>query len=159
MIKVITKIIIKEKSPQQIFDFIWNLNQERYIQMEPTAHKDVKLIKETENRVGSIFYFDEILEGYRIRMKLEIVEFEDNLPDSIRAKTKAKTLYPIYFSLPIKKIGNDTEVIHMLEVGFSDKGLGKIFNWFVGKFVFTEKIREVIDRHAIKEFKNLENIL
>jgi len=61
MIKIITKIIIKGKSPQQIFDFIWNLNQERYIQMEPTAHKDVKLIKETENRVGSIFYFDEIL--------------------------------------------------------------------------------------------------
>jgi len=92
-------------------------------------------------------------------MKVEIVEFEDNVPDSIRAKTKAKTLYPIYFSLSIKKIGNDTEVTHMLEVGFSFKGLEKIFDWFVGKFIWTERARKAVERHAIKEFKNLENIL
>ncbi|MCL0056730.1 hypothetical protein M1N50_00180 [Dehalococcoidia bacterium] len=159
MIKLTTKIIVKGKSPQQVLDFIWNLNQERYIQMEPTAHKDYKIIKETENRVASIFYFDETLEGFRIRNKLKVVEFKDNLPTSFQAKMKVKTLYPIHFSLSAKKINGDAEITHMLEIGFSFKGLEKIFDWFVGKFILTERLREVIDQHAIKEFKNLENIL
>jgi len=159
MIQITTRIIIKGKSPQEIFDWIRNLNQERYLQWHPTAHKNFKLIKETENLIGSIIYFDEIFEGIRIKKKWEFVEVERNLPISFEGKMKAKTFYPIYLHLSGKKVNSDTEIIHILRIGFSFKGLEKIFDWFVKKIIFTERKIKAVERHATEEFKNLENII
>lgn len=155
MLEIITKIIIKGKSPQQIFDWMLNLNQERYLEWHPTAHKSYRRIKETENFVGSIIYFEETLGDFRVNYKWEVVDLKtDNL-----ILMKAKIFYPVYLSLSFLATNKDTEVIHQLRIGFSFKGLEKIFDWFVRKFIFTEKKIGALERHAMEEFKNLENII
>jgi hypothetical protein len=159
MIQIITKIIVEGKSPQQIFDWMRTLNQEKYHQWHPVAHKDFKRIKETENLIGSVIYFDEIFEGIRVREKWEIIEVKRNLPISFEVGMKAKTFYPMYLYLSGKKTNKDTEITHTLFVGFSFKGLEKIFDWFVKNFILSEKKIKALERHVIEEFKNLENII
>lgn len=158
MIQIITKIIVKGKSPQQIFDWLHNLNQERYLQWHP-AHKDYRLIRETKNLTGSIIYFDETFGGRRVNYKWELIKVKRNLPVLVEDKMKAKTLYPVYWHLSGEKINNDTKIIHKLMIGFSFKGLEKIFDWFVRKFIFTERRIKTLERHATEEFKNLEKII
>ena len=159
MIQIITKIIVKEKSPQQVFDWLHKLDQEKYLQWHPTAHKNFKLIKEAENLIGSVIYFDEIFEGIRVKGKWEFVEVKRNLPISFEAKMKAKIFYPVYLHLSGQKINSDTEITHTLMIGFSFKGLEKVFDWFIRKFIFTERKIKALERHAAEEFKNLENII
>jgi len=156
MIQITTDIIIKGKSPMQIFDWLSNLNQERYVQWHPNAHKDFKWIRKTKDFVGSIIYFNEVFDGYRVNCKWEILETKKDESNLM----KAKTFYPIYLRLSVKKIiGEDTEVTHELLLGFSFYGLEKFFDWFVRKFIFTEVRREALKRHAMEEFKNLEKII
>jgi hypothetical protein len=75
------------------------------------------------------------------------------------ALIRGKTFYPARLLLTAQKIGEDTELTHEIQVGFSFYGLEKIFDWFVRKFIFTEKKIKAIHRHATEEFKNLENII
>ncbi len=108
MIQINTKIIIKEKSPQQKFDLLSSLNQERYIQWHPTDHKNFKIIKQTKNLIGTIIYFDEVVEGIRVKGKWELIEVKRDFPILFEVKMKAKTFYPIYLHLSGKKIKSDT---------------------------------------------------
>ncbi len=75
IIQIITRIIVKGKTPQQIFDWMSNLNQERCVQWHPNAHKDFKWIRKTKEFVGSIIYFDEVFDGVRCALNYGIPEW------------------------------------------------------------------------------------
>lgn len=145
---------MKEKSISKIYDWLLNLDNERYLKWH-SAHKSFTRIKETENFVGSIFHFDEVINGFRINFKWEIVEIK---PDEF-IKLKAKIFFPIYILLSMKNVNGDTVIIHQLNVGFSFMGLEKIFDWLVSHFILTQKKVKALDRHATEEFKNLENLI
>ncbi|MCL0051041.1 hypothetical protein M1N22_04375 [Dehalococcoidia bacterium] len=158
MIKIVTKIMIRGKSPAQIADFLINLDQESYVRWHP-AHQVYRYLKKTENGVGSIIRIEELLEdGVKIGYTSEVLEIKKS-ESKVTSLVKAKTLYPVRLFLSAEKIGEDTEVTHELRVGFSFYGLEKIFDWFVRKFIFTERKIKAIHRHATEEFKNLENII
>lgn len=159
MIQIVTKIIVKGKSPQQIFDWMRNLNQEKYLQWHPIAHKTYRQSKETEDLIGSVIYFNEEIDSFRVDYEWEFVEVKKSLPISVEIKMKAKYFYPIYLNLSAKKVDIDTDVTHKLQIGFYAMGLEKIFDWFVRKFIFTKRQIEALERHATEEFKNLENII
>lgn len=153
MIEIITKIIVKGKSPQQIFDWINNLNQERYIQWHPAAH--ISCERPAKLKVGDTIWFKEILNGFKISYKWKIIE----LKADHSLLMKARFFCPIYLQLLFLPHNGDTEVIHNLKIGFSFKGLGRIFDWFVRKFILTKRKTEAIKQHATEEFKNLEKII
>lgn len=158
MIKIVTKIMIRGKSPAQISDFLINLDQESYVRMHPD-HQIYRYLKKTENGVGSIIRIEELLEGnFKIGYTLEILEIKKS-ESKATILVKAKILYPARLLLSAEKIGEDTEFTHELQVGFSFHGLEKVFDWLVRKFIFTEKKIKAIHRHATEEFKNLENII
>ena len=157
MLRSVTKIIIRGKSPAQISDFLINLDQESYVRWHP-AHQIYRYLKKTENGVGSIVRIEELLEGFKIGYTSEILEIKKS-ESKVTALVKGKTFYPIYLRLSAEKIGGDTEVTHELRVGFSFHGLEKVFDWFIRRFIFTERKIKAIKRHATEEFKNLENII
>ena len=158
MIQIITKIMIRGKSPAQIADFLINLDQESYVRMHP-AHQVYRYLKKTENGVGSIFRLEELLEGdIKIGYTVEILEIKKS-ESKATILVKAKTLYPARLLLSAEKIGEDTKFTHEVQMGFTFHGLEKVFDWFVRKFIVTERKIKAIHRHATEEFKNLENII
>ncbi len=154
MLKFVTKIKINGKSSLQISNWFRTLNRERYLQWHPD-HKDYKLIKTTPAFVGSIIYFDEIIKGFRINFKWEVIELRGNEMMLL----KAIFFYPVYLQIFMKEINQDTKVSHELRIGFEFKGFEKVFDTMISLFIFTNKRAKALDHHAIEEFGNLELLI
>lgn len=154
MIRIITRIIVNGKSPLQVSRWLRTLNRKQYLQWHQ-AHKDYKRIKMTRAFVGSIIYFDEIIEGFRIKFKWKVVK----LKDSELLILKACFFYPIFLHLSLKMINGNTVVSHELRIGFEFHGFEKFFDVPIKLFVFTDKIATALDKHAKEEFRNLEQLI
>ena len=53
-----TKIEVLGKSPKQIYDFMFQLDNEKYKAWH-NEHRDFRIIKQTADTLGSVFFFDE----------------------------------------------------------------------------------------------------
>ena len=153
MTNYITKIEILGKKPNQIFDFMLSLNKEKYLNWHP-EHKDFAVINQTENKIGTVFYFYEKMDKLTVKYKWEVVEFTQNH----KVVMKAKYFIPIYLTLTFDETENGTLVTHDIQLGYKKKTIG-IIDWVIKSFVFTKSKELSNERHAIEEFKNLEKII
>ena len=149
----VTKIEILGKKPQQVYDFMFSLNKAKYTAWHP-EHKDFKIIKETKDTLGSIFFFSEKMDKLKVKYNWEVVELVKNR----RIVMKARYFVPIYLTLNFEETPNGTLVTHNLAIGFKKKITG-ISDWFLLNFIFTKSKQLSNRRHAEEEFKNLEHLL
>lgn len=143
----ITEITIRGKSPKEIYDFMFSLTQKKYILWHP-EHQEFKVIKTTAEITGSIFYFKEIINGFKIQYNWEVVQVMKNHKILMRAKY----FYPISLELVLRAENNNTIVKHILKIGKKTGFISKI----ISRYFFTEKVEKDLQRHAIEEFTNLE---
>lgn len=154
MIKIVTRIVVNGKSSLQISRWLRTLNRDRYLQWHQD-HKDYKRVKITRSFVGSVIYFEEVIEGFRIKFRWEVIELRKNE----LLVMKACFFYPIYLQLSMKEINGNTEISHELRIGFVFHRFEKIFDGLIRLFVFTNKRAKALDRHATEEFRNLEQLI
>ena len=148
-----TDITVIGKTPTQIFAFFFDLDKGKYIQWHKNDHIDYKIIKQTPDTVGSVFYYDENIGGkIRIKYNWELVEMETDK----RLLMKAKFIIPIYLLLTCEKVANGSLVTHQLQIGYKKNGF---INSIIKKVKFTDDIANAIHQHAIEEFKNLEHLI
>lgn len=153
MITFTTTVEVNGKSPDQIYDWILNLDNDKYKRWHP-AHKEWKTIKRTPNEIGSIVYLDEQFNHFRLKLTGELVEVKPNR----FLLYKYKSLIPGYLSLAFESTNRGTRVIH--KTGIGCKGLlGKIIDWTLRKLYFTRAFEEALEKHAKEEFRNLEEII
>lgn len=155
MITFTTIIEITGKSPNQIYDWILNLDNDKYKRWHP-AHKEWKTIKRTPNEIGSIIYLDEQFNHFRIKLTGELVDLAPNR--FLFYKGRNNLLIPGYLSLSFEATNAGTKVIHEIGAGYK-RLLGKIIDWFLRKFYLTKIFEEALEKHAKEEFKNLEKLL
>ena len=153
MITHTTMITVQKKPASQIYDWLLNLNRERYLKWH-SDHRDYRVIHQTEHGVGSIFYFEEILDNVRLNFQWELVEFKKD--EFIL--TRAKFPYPISLLLSMTEKDGNTEVKHELKLGFIHKRIARVADWLVSQLIFTNKKAKALSRHALEEFKNLEHL-
>jgi hypothetical protein len=151
MITQSTKIEILNKNPNQIYAFMFGLNKEIYTGWHP-EHLDFKIIKQTPDTLGSIFYFHEKLDNLKIKYNWEVTLLEPNH----KIVMTAKYFIPIHLILIFDKTEKGTLVTHDLQIGTEKEG---ILDWFISKFIFTKRKKQSQDRHAVEEFKNLEKLI
>lgn len=154
MIKITTEIIVKKISSAQIFDWIMHLTPEKYRQWDPNAHVG-KIKRPAVLKVGDKVWFEEIIDEYKVSFNWKI-KILDN-PNLLLMK--ATIPFPVYLQLSFIPVDSDTKVIHEIRIGFRFLGLEKIIDWFIALFIMPPKKISAIKRHAIEEFKNLEQIL
>ena len=150
----ITKIEVLGKKPQQIYDFMFSLDKAKYIAWHPTEHKDFRIVKETKDTVGSIFFFNEKMDKLKVKYNWEVMELVENHKIVMRAKY----FIPLYLTLTFDETPNGTLVTHELAIGFKKKMTG-FSDWFLLNFIFTKSKQQSNHRHANEEFKNLEHLL
>jgi hypothetical protein len=148
-----TEILVLGKLPNDIFDYMLNLDKEKYLKWHEKDHLDYKLVKQTTDTLGSIFYFDENIGGkLRTNYNWELVELETNK----KLRMKAQYFIPIYLLLTFDKQTNGTLVTHELKIGYKKN---KALNWLIKKIKFGSKNKILVHEHAIEEFKNLEHLI
>lgn len=153
MITFTTTVEVTGKSSVQIYDWILNLDNDKYKRWHP-AHKEWKTIKRTPNEMGSIIYLDEQFNRFRLKLTGELVEVKPNRILLYRLKSPISG----YLSLVFEPTNTGTRVIHKIGVGYG--GLfGKIINWLLRKFYLTKAFEEALEKHAKEEFKNLEALI
>lgn len=153
MINHLTKIEVLGKKSSQIYDFMFDLDKAKYISWHPKEHKDFKIIKETKDILGSVFLFHEKMDNLTVKYKWEVIELIKNH----KIVMKAQYFIPIYLILIFDETQNGTLVTHDLQIGNKQKS--RVFDFFMGNFIFTKSKQQSLTRHANEEFKNLENLL
>jgi hypothetical protein len=154
MIQLLTDIEVK-KSADKIYSFLLNLDKEKYC-LWHSCHKDFKTINKTDDINGSILYFHEVVDGTKANYKWTLI---DHKVDKL-IKMKANYFYPLYLTINLDGISlNKTIVRHDISTGFQNKFLSLIFDSVVGQTLFSKRVRQSQQRHAIDEYQNLENIL
>jgi hypothetical protein len=148
-----TKILVNGILPNKIYEFMLNLDKEKFIQWHPIDHIDFQLIKQSTKIKGNIFYFHELIGGkFKLENKWEIIDF---IKDEMLLM-KAKIIIPVFLKLTFHQESNNTVVTHQLLLGF--KGLSFINNLIAKKSLSVDR-QQASDLHAKQEFKNLETIL
>lgn len=154
MTNLITKIEILGKKPSQIYDFMLDLDKEKYIAWHPTEHIDYRVVKETPDIIGSICFYHEKIDNLTVKYHWKVTELTENQEIIM----KAKHLIPVYLKLKLDETSHGTLVTHNLQIGYNN-GISDWIDWVVKNFIFTKNNRDSLERHANEEFKNLENII
>jgi hypothetical protein len=149
----LTKIEILGKEPKQIYDFMFSLDKTKYISWHPTEHIDYRIVKETKEILGSVFFFHEKMDNVTVKYNWELIELVENQ----KIVMKAQYFIPISLILIFDKTPNGTLVTHDLQIGKELKS--GAFDFFIRNFIFTKSKQHALTRHANEEFKNLEQLL
>lgn len=149
----LTKIEILGKEPKQIYDFMFSLDKARYISWHPTVHIDYRIVKESKDVLGSVFFFHEKMDKVTVKYNWELIELIENQ----KIVMKAQYFIPIYLILIFEKTPKGTLVTHDLQIG-KEFNSG-VFDFFIRNFIFTKSKQDSLTRHANEEFKNLEQLL
>jgi hypothetical protein len=154
MIDHITKIEVLGKTPNQLYAFMFSLDKAKYISWHPTEHKDFRIVKETKDIIGSVFFFHEQMDKLTVKYNWEVMELVENH----KIVMKARYFLPVYLILDFDNTPNGTLVTHTLQIGYQKKITGRT-DWFLQNFVFTKNKQASLERHAHEEFKNLEKLI
>jgi hypothetical protein len=149
----ITKIEISGKNPPQIYDFMFGLDKAKYISWHPKEHKDFKVIKETKELLGSVFFYHEKMGNITVKYNWAVLELVENH----KIVMKAQYFIPIFLTLVLDETPNGTLVTHDLQIG--DKPKSGFLDFFIRHFIFTKSKQATLTRHANEEFKNLESLI
>jgi hypothetical protein len=153
MITLTAKIEIEGKTPEQIYKWLIDLDNEKYRKWHPD-HREWRIIRQTPDIIGSVVYFDERFNHFRLKLTGKLIELK---PDEYLL-FKLKSPVPAHLSLTIKATRKGTSVTHEVRAGY-DGGFGKITDWFLRKLYLPKEFEEALAKHAREEFKNLERLL
>jgi len=154
LIEIYKHIIVKNKRPEQIYDWFTCLTLEKFRQWYPGIHLNIK-VKESGLKIGDTLLFEVLLDGTKKQLIWKVIDLQYNM----EIVSKLKSFYPVRVHLLFKHYGNDTEVVYNLKVGFHLFGIERLLDCFVSKFILTEKKIEAIKFHEEAKFKNLENLI
>lgn len=154
MIEIYKHIVVKNRSPEQIYNWVTRITPEKFRQWYPGLHLDAKM-KVSELKIGDSVCYEVLLGGAKKRLKWEVMDLQDN----VKIVSKLKGFYPVCVHLSFIPAGDDTEVVYNLKVGFTFFGVERLLDCFVSSFILTGKKVNEIKQHEKAKFENLENLI
>lgn len=154
MIKLETKVQIKNHHAKDFFKFFINCDDAEYQQWWPGEHFSFHTILKKTDNVGNIVYFDEKIAGRRLKFKATIIKVS---PDRFITYQMIDFFrLPAWLTVMFEDADNGTIVTHTLLVGY--EGIGRIFDPLFGLYL-TKKFEKDLSDHALKEFQLLAELL
>jgi len=154
MINCKTVVNVKERSAEQVFDWIVKLNQERYLLWHPD-HIRYEVRKRNESYLGSVVYYEQEVGRSGENFHWQVVEVVENE----RILYKAQFIYPIHLLLEMKDTEHGVEITHDLQLGYVGGIISRLLDGIVKRFMFTEQDQKINDEHVKEEFKILEKLI
>lgn len=133
-IEITSYVDVGGVTPHQVYDFLVNLNDERYRQWHPKHHKEFRVLYHPEDTiVGAVYYFREKLEdGHIIDSKVKVIEA---IPDKYLAEKSLSPWWaPYTLHTNLEQASNGTKVIQKLILGSDLPILGELYNLIAKNF-------------------------
>ena len=154
-----SRIKVKGVSPDQVYQFMTSLDDERYRQWHPEHHLQWKVLHQPKDEtVGSIYYFKERFEdGQVLGAQIRVVEA---IPGKRLVQRSISPWWkPFDFIVELESIPEGTLVTHRIVAGSDIPLLGRLFNLMLIPLFLKERHIQAIHNHANEEFTNLEHLL
>ena len=158
-IELTSRIKGKGVSPDQVYQFMTSLDDERYRQWHPEHHLQWKVLHQPKDEtVGSIYYLKERFEdGQVLGAKIKVVEA---IPGERLVQRSISPLWkPFDIIIGFESIPEGTLITHRIVVGSDLPLLGRLFNLILIPLFLKERHIQAIQNHANEEFTNLERLL
>jgi uncharacterized protein YndB with AHSA1/START domain len=158
-IELTTRIKVKGVSPEQVYQFMISLDDERYRQWHPEHHLQWKVLHRPKDAtVGSVYYFKERFEdGQLLGARIKVVEA---IPGR---RLVQRSVSPWWKSFDIvtgfESTAEGTLVTHQIVAGSDLPLLGRLFNLILIPLFLPQRHIRAIHNHANEEFTNLERLL
>jgi uncharacterized protein YndB with AHSA1/START domain len=158
-IELTSRIKVKGVSPDQVYQFMTSLDDERYRQWHSEHHLQWTVVhRPKDETVGSIYYFKERFEdGQVLGAKIKVVEA---IPGE---RLVQRSISPWWKSFDIitglESIPEGTLVTHQIVAGNDLPLLGRLLNLILIPLFLKESHIQAIHNHANEEFTNLERLL
>ena len=158
-VELTSRITVKGVSPDQVYQFLLSLDNDRYRQWHPGHHLQFRVVHQPKDEtVGSVYYFKERFEDGRVlatQIKvLQAVPGQRLVQRSISPWWKRFDIITGLQSIP-----EGTLVTHQIVAGSGLPFLGRLFNLMARRLFLKESNLKAIHNHANEEFTNLERLL
>lgn len=158
-VEVTSRILVKGVSPDQIYEFFLNLDDERYRQWHPGHHLEFRTVHQPEGEtVGTVTYFKERFEDGRV-LATKIKTLEVVPGRRVVQRSVSPWWQPFDLIVGLEAIPEGTLVTHQIVVGSDLPFLGRLFNLVLRRLYLREGNIQAIHNHANEEFTNLERLL
>jgi uncharacterized protein YndB with AHSA1/START domain len=154
-----SRITVKGVSPDQIYQFLLSLDNDRYRQWHPGHHLEFRVVHQPKDEtVGSVFYFKERFEdGQELGAQLKVVEAVPG--ERLVQRSISPWWKPFDIIAGLQSIPEGTLVTHQIVAGSDLPFLGMLFNLIMRRLFLKESNIKAIHSHANEEFTNLEHLL
>jgi hypothetical protein len=154
MIIIQSRLHISDLRASEVLDFLLNCTDEQYRAWWPGTHLQLHARARFPGHIGNIYYMDEFVGEYRVRMTGVVCGFEPGRKLVWQLK-KGVTL-PVWLSLELKDDDAGVAIVHTIEAGF--RGLGRLFDPLL-RLYFSDQFERAMDKHARAEFPKLRDLL
>lgn len=154
-----TRTTLKGVLPHQVYDFLVNMDQERYRLFHTKDHKAYKILHQPKSEiVGTIVYLKEqYANGYISSVKAKFIEAD---PDKkIVLKSISPWWQPCTLVFILNASDNGTVITHHMQIGSAFPIIGFAYNKIVKFFFLSKENVAAIYEHVKEEYRNLERIL
>ncbi len=146
MVTYKTTVNIKEKSPEEVFNWWMNLNHDRYTNWHKEhLFRNWQIKDNKKNKLGAKVKFGEKINGYIIKFNGKISALKPN--ELIQFK---HAFFPVTVYFIIKPADNGCSFYYELNIGFN--GLfGKFFDLIIYRFFPKDKFGKSLIQHVHEE--------
>jgi uncharacterized protein YndB with AHSA1/START domain len=158
-VEFVSSIQVKGISPDQIYQFLIDLDDERYRQWHPGHHLQWRVVHQPKDEtVGSVYYFKERFEdGQVLGGQLKVIEATPG--ERLVQRSISPWWKPFDIITGLQSIPEGTLVTHQIVAGSDLPLLGRLFNLIMRRLFLKERNIEAVHHHANEEFTNLERLL
>lgn len=158
-VEFVSRIQVKGVSRDHIYQFLIDLDDERYRQWHPEHHLQFRVLHQPKDQtVGSIYYFKERFEdGQVLEGQIKVVEAIPG--ERLVQRSISPWWKPYDIIIGFQSSPDGTLVTHQIVAGSDLPFLGRLFNLMMKRLFLKERNIEAIHHHANEEFANLERLL
>ncbi|HWE20099.1 MAG TPA: hypothetical protein VG758_23455 [Hyphomicrobiaceae bacterium] len=154
MITIQSRLHVSALWGGEVLDFLLNCTDEEYRAWWPGTHLQLHALARRPGDIGSIYYMDEFVGGYRLRMTAVVCALEPG--KRIVWQLKRGITLPARLTLDLADDAQGVAITHTIEAGF--RGLGRLLDPLL-RLYLSHNFERAMDEHVRTEFPRLRDLL
>jgi hypothetical protein len=154
MITIQSRLHVPNMHGKEVVSFLLNCTDEQYRAWWPGTHLQLHAVARQPGDIGNIYYMDEFVGEYRIRMTGAVRALAP--AGKIVWQFKKGIALPVWLTLDLVDDVEGVAITHTIEAGF--RGPGRLIDPLL-RLYFSDQFEQAMDEHVRTEFPKLRDLL
>jgi hypothetical protein len=154
MITIQSRLHVRSIHASEVLDFLLNVTDKEYQAWWPGTHLEMHALSRRSGDIGSIYYMDEFVGDYRLRMTAVVCALEPG--KRIVWQLKRGIMLPAWLTLDLADDAAGVTITHTVEAGY--RGLGRLLDRLLRLYLSSD-FERALDEHVRTEFPMLRDLL